>query len=56
MNPSIGAEPSDVDRAGAIIAFQRPPGNKSPDVDPVSTARTSITADVAPRWVTIYCR
>jgi hypothetical protein len=56
MNPSIGPEPSDVDRAGAIIAFQRPPGNKSPDVDPVSTARTSLSADVSPRWVTIYCR
>ena len=56
MNPAIGAEPSDVDRAGAIIAFQRPPGNKSPDVDPVSNARTSLTADVPPRWVTIYCR
>lgn len=56
MNPSIGPEPSDVDRAGAIIAFQRPPGNKSPDVDPVSTAHTSLTAEVPPRWVTIYCR
>ena len=36
MNPSIGPEPSDFDRVGAIIAFQRPPGNRSPDTDPDS--------------------
>ncbi len=30
MNPSIGPEPTEFDRAGAIIAFARPVGNKSP--------------------------
>ena len=32
MNPAIGPEPTDFDRAGAIVAFQRTPGNRSPDV------------------------
>ena len=30
MNPSIGPEPTEFDRAGAIIAFARPVGNRSP--------------------------
>lgn len=34
MNPAIGPEPTAFDRAGAIIAFDRPPGNLSPDTDP----------------------
>jgi hypothetical protein len=38
MNPAIGPEPNDFDRAGAIIAFQRPVGNRSPDIDPSTTA------------------
>jgi hypothetical protein len=33
MNPAIGPEPSDFDRQGAAIAFQRTPGNQSPDSD-----------------------
>jgi hypothetical protein len=57
MNPSVGAEPSDADRAGAIIAFQRVPGNKSPDVDPVSSAsRTSASIGGPARWQTVYCQ
>lgn len=34
MNPSIGPDVQDFDRSGATIAFQRPPGNRSPDADP----------------------
>jgi hypothetical protein len=34
MNPSIGPEPTQFDRQAASIAFQRPPGNVSPDTDP----------------------
>jgi hypothetical protein len=34
MNPAIGPEPTDFDRAGALITFQRPVGNQAPDVDP----------------------
>ncbi|HEV3485813.1 MAG TPA: hypothetical protein VG106_10420, partial [Vicinamibacterales bacterium] len=37
MNPSIGPEPTDFDRAAAVIAFQRQPGNRSPDVDPATS-------------------
>lgn len=33
MNPAIGPEPTTFDRQGASIAFQRLPGNQSPDTD-----------------------
>ena len=56
MNPTIGPEPTDSDRAGARIAFQRPPGNHAPDVDPSSAPRTFVTTGGSPRWVTTYCR
>ena len=32
------------------------PREQVPGCRPVSTARTSLSADVPPRWVTIYCR
>jgi hypothetical protein len=34
MNPTIGPEPTDFDRAAPAIAFQRPIGNVAPDTDP----------------------
>ena len=34
MNPAARIEPNDFDRDASRIAFQRPPGNRSPDVDP----------------------
>jgi Matrixin len=46
MNPAIGPEPMEFDRAGALIAFQRPVGNQSPDVDPTSAAVLSSTGAV----------
>jgi hypothetical protein len=49
MNPSIGPEPTEFDRAGAIIAFERPVGNTSPDVDPASSAVSVSTGEG--RWV-----
>jgi Matrixin len=50
MNPSIGPEPSEFDRNAATIAFQRLPGNTSPDVDPPATSRAfSINA----RWANL---
>jgi hypothetical protein len=56
MNPSVGAEPSTADRAGAIVAFQRMPGNKSPDVDPVSSAAQTAASIGGPaRWQGVYC-
>jgi hypothetical protein len=48
MNPAVGPEPTDFDRAGGVIAFQRPPGNHSPDADPAPTTR--LTAGGAGRW------
>ena len=44
MNPSVGSDPTDFDRDAAVIAFQRPPGNVSPDTDPGPSARA------APPW------
>jgi matrixin len=46
MNPAIGPEPTTFDRQGAIIAFQRPPGNQSPDTDPVARTSTGLGAVV----------
>jgi len=46
MNPAVGPEPQEFDRAGALIAFQRPVGNQSPDVDPQSTSALSSTGAV----------
>jgi hypothetical protein len=50
MNPAIGPEPTDFDRAGAAIAFQRPVGNTSPDTDPTTTPRTFSITEGAVRW------
>ena len=48
MNPAVGPEPTEFDRSGAIIAFQRPPGNRSPDLDPSPTTR--LGASGPGRW------
>ena len=37
MNPSVGPDPTEFDRQAGIVAFQRPPGNVSPDTDPGTT-------------------
>ena len=50
MNPAIGPEPTDFDRAGAIVAFQRTPGNRSPDADPAGGARMWSAAEGGARW------
>lgn len=51
MNPAIGPEPTAFDRAGATIAFQRPPGNRAPDADPGAGARYSSGPSGGIRWV-----
>lgn len=38
MNPSIGPDVQEFDRGGARIAYQRPVGNRAPDVDPSTSA------------------
>lgn len=55
MNPAIGPEPTDFDRAGALIAFQRPVGNFSPDTDPspgMSSGGTSQVTEGGIHWRT----
>jgi hypothetical protein len=49
MNPAIGPEPTEFDRTGAIIAFARPVGNKSPDIDPTSAVLPASTG--GGRWM-----
>jgi hypothetical protein len=56
MNPAIGPEPSVQDRAGAIIAFQRPPGNRAPDIDPAASPATFASAGGPSRWTTVVCQ
>ena len=48
MNPSIGPEPTEFDRQAAVVAFQRPPGNVSPDADPGTTVKSGVWSV---RWV-----
>ena len=49
MNSEARIEPNDFDRDAARIAFQRPPGNQSPDVDPSSAwINRRITATWSP--------
>jgi hypothetical protein len=55
MNPSIGPEPTPFDRAAAIVAFQRPLGNRAPDTDPTFSAPPSGFGRI--RWATpVPCR
>jgi hypothetical protein len=51
MNPVIGPEPTDFDREAAVIAYQRPPGNRSPDRDPDTAARIGSLAFAGAHWV-----
>jgi Matrixin len=55
MNPAIGPEPSTFDRQGATVAFDRMPGNQSPDTDPSGPATSGPGGGVfgiapAPIW------
>jgi hypothetical protein len=57
MNTSIGPEPTEFDRAGALIAFQRPVGNRAPDADPGSSTRASSVSEGGSRWAPpIFCK
>ncbi|HYN09277.1 MAG TPA: carboxypeptidase regulatory-like domain-containing protein [Vicinamibacterales bacterium] len=47
MNAQARTEPNDFDHDAARIAFQRPPGNRSPDVDPSSA---SINRVITATW------
>jgi hypothetical protein len=55
MNPAIGADVTDFDRAAAKIAFQRPTGNRAPDVDPSGSA--SLRSHSTLMWAPpVFCR
>jgi hypothetical protein len=41
MNPAIGPEPTEFDRQAGIVAFQRQPGNLSPDTDPGAAGKSA---------------
>lgn len=43
MNPAIGPEPTTFDRQGSAIAFQRMPGNQTPDSDPATSSSRNAT-------------
>jgi hypothetical protein len=49
MNSAARLEPNDFDRDASRIAFQRPPGNHSPDVDP-NTFSTNRLRTSAGSW------
>lgn len=49
MNPDARSMPNDRDREAARIAFQRPPGNRAPDVDP-DTAAANRALSRGIRW------
>jgi hypothetical protein len=50
MNPTIGPEPTQFDRVGASVAFQRPVGNQTPDTDPSGTSRVFRYTEAITRW------
>jgi hypothetical protein len=52
MNPILGSDVTEFDRQGALIAFQRPPGNRAPDTDPAASGLRSLTDGAPGRWVT----
>lgn len=57
MNASVGPEPTDFDRAAARLAFQRAPGNRTPDIDPVSAATTASVTGEGGRWMPpVFCK
>jgi hypothetical protein len=55
MNPAIGPAPTEFDRAAAMIAFERMPGNQSPDDDVKVTPKGSggIFGNRRPVWAPV---
>jgi hypothetical protein len=50
MNAVVSVEPNEADREAARVAFQRAPGNRTPDVDPVGAAANVLVAEVLTGW------
>jgi len=51
MNAVLGYDVTDFDRQGALIAFQRPPGNRAPDIDPAASGLRTTAEGGSVRWV-----
>jgi hypothetical protein len=56
MNPAVGPEPTDFDRAAAKIAFQRLPGNRSPDTDPGTSGGVFSVTTGETQWKRVFCK
>jgi hypothetical protein len=57
LNPVIGSDITSFDRQAAVIAFDRPPGNRSPDTDPSFSSGVAVAATGGSRWsAPIFCR
>ncbi len=56
MNPAIGPDVSEFDRAAASIAFQRPTGNHAPDVDPTGSPSIRSGSHTLTWAPPVYCR
>ncbi len=50
MNSAARIEPNDFDRDASRIAFQRPPGNRTPDTDPGGVITANGRAPLAGAW------
>jgi hypothetical protein len=56
MNPAIGPDVTEFDRWSASIAFQRPTGNRAPDVDPSGSTSIRSGSRVVQWAPPVYCR
>jgi matrixin len=57
MNPTLGPDVTDFDRAAASIAFQRPTGNRAPDIDPRGAPAIHANHPRTLVWAPpVYCR
>ena len=56
MNPAIGPEPTEFDGQASKIAFQRLPGNRSPDTDPGVSGGIFGVTDGTRQRKTVFCR
>jgi hypothetical protein len=57
LNPVIGSDVTAFDRDAAVIAYDRPPGNRAPDTDPSFATGIAVAASGGSRWSRpIFCR
>jgi hypothetical protein len=50
MNPTLGPDVTDFDRGAATVAFDRPIGNRAPDIDPSRTPAIRSSTDGGLIW------